>query len=138
MNKWSQAAKIVIVIVALVGASTLKSHALPAQSDDFNFTGYKILIGVGAAAVVGITVAVLVHKSHGTHTVTGCVASGPDGINLASEENKHLYNLTGDLASVKSGDRVTLKLKKLKASSPGTAPLWENKKLVKDFGPCHA
>lgn len=124
------------LIAALILAGSATSQAQSSQSGNFNFTTDKILISVGAGVVAAVVIVLVVHKSHGTHTVTGCVNTRPDGAGILSDNDKQEYALTGDLAGIKPGERMTLQLKKLKPQSSSAAPLWENRKLVKDFGVC--
>ncbi len=113
--------------------------AIPAQAatDSLKTLQNNVIIGIVAvaAALVVITV-VIVHESRKKRTVTGCVASGANGMSVTDEKDKRIYALSGNTADIKPGDRVTLQGKK---STPkgASAPLaWEVNKETKDFGAC--
>jgi hypothetical protein len=100
-----------------------------------DFTKYKWLIGVGVAVVVVVTV-VIIHKSSGKRTITGCVSTGENGMSLTDDKDKRLYALSGDTAGIKPGDRMTLQVKKIKLKDPGKTMVWETRKIKKDLGVC--
>lgn len=72
---------------------------------------------------------------HHDHNVTGCAASGPDGLELISESDQQTYSLVGDTGGIKPGDRVRVSAKKQKTGSGGPHQLLVDK-LNKDFGAC--
>jgi hypothetical protein len=122
---------------AFVGAVTLALSAsteadqLQKQAD----TGLALAI-VGVAAVVTVVV-VAVHHSAANHTVTGCVNAAPNGITVSDDKNKRIYVLSGDTVGIKPGDRMMLRLKRIK-SKGSNAPTWETKNVIKDFGLCQS
>jgi hypothetical protein len=91
---------------------------------------------VGIVAVIAVGVVVLVEVNHGHHTLSGCVVAGPDGLELVTSDSKR-YQLEGDPASVKVGDRVKFhgsKVKKTKDSSGDR--VFKVETIKKDYGPC--
>jgi hypothetical protein len=91
------------------------------------------IAGAGIALGVGVTMAV----KHENHSVAGCAHSGPDGVELTSDSDKQTYTLIGDVAGVKSGDRVRVSGKKSKDKAAGTRQFLVEK-VSKDLGPCEA
>ena len=121
--------------IAFIGALTLalstnaEADKLKQQVD----TDLTLAI-VGVAAVVTVVV-VAVHQATVNRTITGCVNAAPNGITVSDGKNKRIYVLTGDTAGVKPGDRMTLRLKRIK--SKGNNDLtWETKRVLKDLGAC--
>jgi len=113
--------------------------AMPAQAqpNSLDNLARNVVIGIVAvsAALVVITV-VIVHESRKKRTVTGCVASGANGMSVTDEKDKRIYALSGNTADIKPGDRVTLQGKNAK-SKDAKAPLaWDVNKETKDFGAC--
>ena len=94
-------------------------------------SGKAIGIGVAAAAAgAGVLYLALHHGS----SVTGCVRSGDDGLNLVDEKNKKSYVLLPGGADVRPGERVELKGKK--STGEGKGQTFQAKKLVKNLGAC--
>lgn len=85
------------------------------------------IAAVGAAIGVGIYFAVRHNAS-----ITGCVASGPNGLQLANEGDSQTYSLMGVVASLKPGERVRVSGKKKKVA--GVAHPFLVDKVKKDFG----
>jgi hypothetical protein len=93
------------------------------------------IAGIAAGgALIGVGVYAEVKHNHG---VTGCVRSGPDGLELTSESDKKTYTLTGDVAGIKSGNRVRVSGKKSRDKSAGTSQFLVEK-VSKELGPCEA
>jgi hypothetical protein len=122
-----RAALIVILSVAL--STTAEADQLQKSADTF-----LALAIVGAAAVV-IVVVLVVHQSTKKRTITGCVTSAANTMSVTDEKDKRIYELSGDTAGVKLGDRMTLQGKKLKPATSATLT-WETKKVTRDFGVC--
>jgi hypothetical protein len=94
-----------------------------------------VVAGIAAlGAAVGIGVYFAVKHSH---RVTGCALSGADGMTLTSESDKQTYILVGEVAGIKSGDRVRVSGKKSKQQSAGTRHFLVEK-APKDLGSCEA
>ncbi len=88
------------------------------------------IAAVGAAIGVGVYYAV-----RHNHSLTGCVVSGANGIELSNEGDHKTYGLVGDMAAIKAGDRVRVSGKKQKKGSGDAWPFLVEK-VSKDFGPC--
>ena len=90
------------------------------------------------AGVAGIaTVATILAVNHSHHTLTGCAFDGQEGLRLQGSDSK-IYDLEGDAASIKAGDKVKLhgsRVKKAKGYSGNQA--FNVQKLSKNYGPCH-
>jgi len=91
-------------------------------------------VAVGAGAVIALVVVVAVNSGH--HTVSGCVVSGPNGLELQTSESKR-YALEGDAASIKVGDRVKIHGSRVKKTKDTTGDqVYRVEKLKKDCGAC--
>jgi len=103
--------------------------------------GQAVAIVVGVAAAIAVVAILVIHhkKSHGpsdSQSITGCIATAPNGKTLTDENEKRVYLLAGDNAGAKPGNRMTL------TGKPGAAttefPLvWNTKRVKQDFGACH-
>jgi hypothetical protein len=109
-----------------------------AQSGGGKIVSNGTIVGVvvGVVAAVVIVAVVLVHKSSGKRTVTGCVGSGLVGMSVTNEKDKRVYALGGGTAGIKPGDRMGLQIKKMKSKEAGKPQVWETEKVDKDFGVC--
>lgn len=96
---------------------------------------YVVGAAVGIAAVVVVTTVLVIHYK--AAKVKGCLASGPNGLELTSSGDKAAYDLAGDTSSLKPGEQVKLKGKKKRAkgSAHQTFTVTE---LSKDYGACPA
>ena len=111
--------------------------ATPASAKSSNYgpsTGKYVgaLVGVLAGIAV-VIVLVVTHKKK----ITGCVTTNDKGITMTTENDKQTYQLSGNTAGIKAGERVRVQGKKIKSSDKGGTPTWEVEKLDKDYGPCH-
>ena len=121
-----------ILIIALVFALST-----PARADNLSTLGEHILIGIVAvAAAVGVVATVLILHYSKKRAITGCVNSGTDGMTITDEKDKQIYALSGNTTSIKPGDRMKLRGRKVKAMGPDKTPIWEAKQVAKDFGVC--
>ena len=94
---------------------------------------YGAAAGVGAG--IAIVILVAVNASH--HTVTGCVRSGLNGLELQTSDKR--YSLEGDAASIKVGDRVKIHGSRVKKTKDQTGDqVFRIEKIKKDCGPCPA
>lgn len=123
-----------VVCALLLPAPANASRVRPAQSNQIVSKGQvagivALIVAVGAAIGIGIYVAV----RHGS-TITGCAASGPDGLSLENEGDHQTYSLMGDLAAVKPGDHLRVSGKKKKTR--GTTHPFLVDKVKRDFGAC--
>ncbi len=88
---------------------------------------------VTAAVAVIVTVLIIHHKSR-KRTITGCVTSGPTGMNVTDEKDKRTYSLSGDPVGVKAGERMTFEGKR--RADGGKKLVFEAHSVIKDFGVC--
>jgi hypothetical protein len=93
--------------------------------------GKAVAVGVGAAAL-GTGVVYLALRNRGS--LTGCVQSSEDGLNIVDRKNHQTYSLVSGGADLKSGQLVELKGKKAKGSKG--AQTFQVSKLVKHLGAC--
>jgi hypothetical protein len=129
-----------ITICALLATTTtepaMASRPRPADSlptrSDIVWIGVAIA-AIGAAIGIGIYFAV---RQHG-HSITGCAASGTNGLQLVSENDRQMYALSGEIAGIKSGDRIRVSGKKQKKDA-NVPPQFLVEKVNKDFGSCPA
>jgi hypothetical protein len=99
-------------------------------------TGEIVGIAVGIVAVgAGIGLGIYFAVKH-NHSVTGCARSTADGMTLTTESDKQTYALTGEVAAIKSGNRVRVSGKKSKEKSAGTSHFLVEK-VLKDYGACN-
>ena len=104
-------------------------NTIPTKSD-------IVWIGVAIAAIgAGIAIGVVLAVGHHDHNMTGCAATGPNGLELLSESDQQTYALLGNTADIKTGDRVRVSARKQKTTGEGPRILVVNK-LGKDFGSC--
>jgi hypothetical protein len=89
-----------------------------------------VLVAVGVGAGIGIYYAV-----HHGHALNGCAVSGSSGLELQSSGNQQTYALVGEVAGIKSGDRVRVSGKKAK-NAGGGAQQFVVEKLTGDYGAC--
>lgn len=90
---------------------------------------------IGAAAVIAVTVVVVYHVTHKHPSLTGCVASGANGMSLTNAKDKKIYALSGDLSALQDGQQFTVKGKKSKDPSGQFA--FHVEKITKSLGLCH-
>jgi hypothetical protein len=97
--------------------------------------GEIVGIIVGAVAAITVVGILIYREAHKHPSITGCVATGADGLNLKNEKDKEIYTLSGDSTALRAGERVTLKGKKIKDS--GGKPSFQVERLTKDHGTCN-
>ncbi len=134
MKRVTVALSCAILAVALF-ANPVPSEAQTSSSGRLDFTGYKVAIILGAVAVVTIVV-VAVHMSAGKRTISGCVRSDANGLELTDDKDKQIYLVAGDTGALKPGERMTLRVKKRKTRGGAGAANWETLKVKKDLGVC--
>jgi hypothetical protein len=88
-----------------------------------------VLIAIGAAAVIGVAVYLIIPKQS---TIEGCIESGDGGLQITSP--KAVYILALDGFRLHAGQRVTVKGRRSKQKSG--IRKFEVRKLVKDEGAC--
>ena len=123
-----------VLIVALCVVLAIPAQAGP---NSLNNIGRNIVLGSVAVAIALVVITVvIVHEARKKRTVTGCVASGENGMSVTDEKDKRVYALSGNTAGIKQGDRVTLQGKKANPKDANAPLAWEVTKETKDFGTC--
>jgi hypothetical protein len=124
--------------LAMLLCFVLLSTTTPANASTNLQTQGKEIVAAGVAVVAAVVVVVVVVTLHyRSPSVKGCVATGPNGLELKTEGNQLTYELTGATSDLKPGEIVKVKGKK-KSARAGTNPTFEVKQLSKDYGVCLA
>ncbi len=131
-----------LVIAVLVSVALLIGAARPAEAQGFpsgcvGYCGNGIVIGIAVTAAAIATVGILLAVNHSHHFLKGCVATGPNGLELETSDSS-TYFLEGDEAAIRPGEMVKLhgsRMKKSKDGKPGRG--FNVSQLKKDYGPCH-
>jgi len=133
----SIAAKLTISLVALA-ITTLASAQNYPTIPNFTIGPSKgevvgIAIGIGAAgAAIGVGIYYIARHNH---SLTGCVISGPNGVQLQNAGDQQTFNLAGQVAEIKPGERVRVSGKKKKKLA-GAPQEFLVEKFNKDLGSC--
>jgi hypothetical protein len=128
---------IVLILTLLSVVPVLPQGVGPAPGGNIGASNGEIAgVLVGAGAAVAVIVIVIYHETHKHHKITGCVSSGADRLSVVNEKDNKVYILSGESGSLRAGERVTLKGRKLKDSSG--APGFRVEKLERDYGACHS
>jgi hypothetical protein len=99
-------------------------------------TGEVVGVGVAVGAVIAVAIIVPVEMSRSHHIVTGCVMTSSNGLELQTSDGK-TYELEGDAASIKVGDKVKVHGSKIKKTKDGSgAGVFRVEKLSRDYGAC--
>jgi len=122
-------------VAILLVCCALPAMSVPAKAD--RLENDAILVGVAIGAV-GIAIGFGIYYAvHHDHSIKGCVAGGPESLQLTGKDDPQIWTLIGDTAGVHAGDRVRLVGKKKKKDSSGNRQFLVEK-LSKDYGPCPA
>lgn len=123
-------------LVVLLCILLLPTNQPARASSGLQNVGRDIVLGVvGVAAALVVTAILAVHYM--PKTAKGCVASGPNGLQLADNSDKLTYELTGDISSLKAGELVKVKGKKTHGKH-GASSTFTVAKVSRDFGACPA
>jgi hypothetical protein len=118
----------VCALLATVATKPAAANSIPTNTD-------VVWIGVGVAAIgAGIGFGIYFAVHHG-HSLTGCAVSTADGIELQNEGDQLSYALVGEVAGIRSGERIRVSGKPEK-KSVGPDRHFIVEKLNKDFGSC--
>lgn len=121
--------------VALIGI-LCAALAIPAAADKLQTDADRgLALAIVAVAAVVVVVVLVVHNASQKRTITGCVSTAQDGMAVTGEKDKRVYSLSGGTAGVQSGERMTLRLKKIKTKGSNNVT-WETVKITKDLGVC--
>ena len=106
-----------ILVIGLVW-TLLTIGGAPAISQQIGVTRAQerwIVVGIaasGAAIGVGVTYVIRHDRS-----LTGCVFSGGNGLELKSQDDEQTFSLVGEVADIKPGERVRISGKKQKKNA---------------------
>lgn len=121
-------------LAALLVFSLLLFTAKPAHADSLQNAAIAAAVGIAAVgAAIGVGIYYVARRAP---SITGCVASSGDHLQILNEGDQKTYGLIGDTALIHSGDRVRVSGKKKKDEAKNRQFLVE--KLSKDFGSCKA
>jgi hypothetical protein len=127
-----------VAVCALLLTSSLQARAQNSPSfGSFDIGPSRaqivgVAIGIGAVGA-GIGLGVYYGIHHG-RSLTGCATSTSVGLELQTDDHQ-TYALNGEVAAIKSGNRVRVGGKKSKKDS-AAARSFLVEKVSKDFGPC--
>jgi len=106
-----------------------------ANADELKNDAIKAGVAIGfVGAAIGVGIYYLVRRAP---SITGCAVSSPGGLSLQNEGDRQTYMLIGDIANIKTGDRIRISGKKNKKDASGKRD-FHVEKLTKDYGPCTA
>ena len=125
-----------VAICALLVTAAAAPAAAQFQGDSLGISkSDTVWIGVAVAAIgAGIGIGIYYAVRH-NHNLTGCAVSGANGLRLQNEGDQQSYALIGEVAGIKSGDRVRVSGKKGK-NNAGAPRQFLVEKLGKDYGAC--
>jgi hypothetical protein len=120
---------VLVILLCMVLATPADAKGLPSAGE---------IVGaiVGVAVAIAVVAIVVVHESTKKRSITGCVLAEENKMRLTDEKNKRTYELSGNTAGIKPGDRTTLQGKKGNTKGAGKTLIWDVAKQTRDFGPC--
>ena len=124
----------------LLGLSLLLLFTAPAKAQYGSIGPTKgevawVIVGIVAVgAAIGIGIYLVIHHSH-DRSITGCAVSSGGSLSLQHEGDQRIYNLLGDTAAIKPGDRIRVSGRERKEYPSGNRDFLVDK-LAKDYGPC--
>ena len=127
------------VVCALLSFATEAGNAQPRRQAALTGLGPNskttliVAVLVTTVGLIGVGVYLGIRQGH---TAKGCVANGPNGLELQMQDNK-TYLLLGNAIDIKPGQRVKLTgSKKKKLAGLSEMPSFVVEKLNKDYGAC--
>lgn len=134
MNQKNRKVSAVLAVAMLLTTSQSTIKAQQPEAQTIGASHGQIAGAVAGIAGAGVLIGVLAYVAvNHNHSVTGCVRSVSDSVELTTESDKQTYTLVGEVSAIKPGHRVRLAGKKSKGS--GNRQFLVTK-LSKDFGPC--
>ncbi|MGA2050180.1 MAG: hypothetical protein ABSG96_20970 [Terracidiphilus sp.] len=118
------------IAAAATAPESARANSIPTKSD-------VVWIGVAVGAIgagIGIGIYYAVHHNS---SLTGCAASGANGLELMNKGDQQTYALVGAVAAIKPGDRIRVSGKRVKKPS-GPSPQFLVEHISKDYGACPA
>lgn len=127
---------IIVLGVALSNSAQAQRGCFPCGPIGPNPSGAIIGAIVGVTAALVVVTVVVIHETTKKRAITGCVALVGNAITLNDERDKQTYALSGDTTSIKPGDRMKLRGRKVKSKQADKTIVWEMRNVAKDFGAC--
>ncbi len=119
---------VICALLATAATRPAAANSIPTSTD-------VVWIGVAVAAIgAGIGVGIFYAIHHG-ESLTGCTASGANGLALQNKDDQQTYSLVGEVATIRPGERVRVTGKRVKKSAP---PQFLVEHVKNDFGACTA
>lgn len=116
----------------------LTAFSRPAEAQSIPISqGQAVGIVVIFAAVVAAVTVAIYYTIRRPPSITGCAIAAATSLTLQNEADQQTFNLTGDIAAIKPGNRIRVKGKKKNKDASGNRTFLVDK-LSKDFGPCKA
>jgi hypothetical protein len=125
------------VLVCVLCLSLLPTNIPARASDSLQTTANEIAGGIIAVTAAIAVVAVVLVVHYKPATIKGCVASGPNGLELFDSSDKLTWELAGVTSDIKPGEVVKLKGKK-KHGKGGAPSTFTVKESGKNYGACPA
>ena len=134
-------ARRLLIKVAVCGLLATTASAARAQfmEDSQTLCGCKsevegIAAGIAAGAAAITIVAIIEVRHH--NSVTGCTVSGPNGLDLKTEDGRD-FVLLGATAGIKAGERIKVSgSRKKKVDGVTDRESFVVNKVAKDYGSC--
>jgi hypothetical protein len=123
--------------LALILCVALLPTNMTAKADSLKTTGNEIVAGIAAVGAAIVVVAIVLVVHYKPATVKGCVATGPNGLELMNSSDNRTYDLAGVTSDIKPGEMVKVKGKK-KSGKGGAPSTFTVKELGQDYGACPA
>ena len=121
-----------VLIAALSVALATPARANQLQTNSDEIVAGIVVVCAGIAVVATVLILHYHHKPK-SRTITGCVNSVANGMIVTNEKDKQTYAMSGNTASIKQGDRVTLEGKPY---GPSNRLVFEVQRVIRDFGAC--
>jgi hypothetical protein len=126
------------MLAAVLSIASVPAEAQSGANWDFDLgpSNGQIAAVVAGIAVTGAAIGIGVYfLARHDRTLTGCTASGLNGLILHDEHDPRTYTLLGVTADVNPGERVRVSGRK-KTKDAGGNRTFLVEKLSKDLGPC--
>jgi len=121
-----------ITLLFVTPVATCAQAPIPSNIGNIGPSGAQVAGAIaGLAGVTGLILYFTVRKP----AIVGCIISADGKTILVDERDKRTYALAGDHASLKAGQRVKLKGKKMKEK--GGRLTFSVKKIDHDYGACN-
>ena len=121
-----------VALLLAIPVATCAQAPIPSNIGNIGPSGAQVAGAIaGLAGVTGLILYFTLRKP----AIVGCVHSAEGTTSLVDERNKRTYTLAGDHVSLKAGERVKLKGKKLKEKDGRFT--FSVKTVDKNYGACN-